>query len=350
MNRNLILRMAITVLLLVTMWQNANGGTLVTFTPTPPNPSIDISIAEDQVTVTWSENSRLETATTIKGSWRPAPPGWHSPAPISLDRYENLFLRAKAVPEDIQVHVPDGYSDDTIPLVLVLHGAGTNGDYFRDIWGYDKLSDQYGFLCIHPNGSKSVPPSLPEVEQGWDWEIGKDSERLVRIIQAAQSQFLVDPKRIYVIGGSLGGQKALEIAMVHGDLLASVACVASGGPRLPYDFSPQDTPNLLFVHGTNDNFEAILAVITLCNEQLGLEPTDRQFLNSQVAAAPVALDLINDDRLETKINAFSTEGTIPHSELWSVADATHLDLFWSAGVQDRMNPAIIEWLMAHPKP
>ena len=55
------------------------------------------------------------------------------------------------------VHVPPKYdSKKPTPAVLVLHGAGTNGQITVHFCGLNKKSDEAGFIAVYPNGTGLV--------------------------------------------------------------------------------------------------------------------------------------------------------------------------------------------------
>ena len=68
-------------------------------------------------------------------------------AAVSADRID--FGRG-----DVPVTVPENYSDgNPAPLVILLHGYGSNGPQQDFYLGLSKISDRYGFLLVAPTGT-----------------------------------------------------------------------------------------------------------------------------------------------------------------------------------------------------
>src|SRR5579871_416433 len=52
------------------------------------------------------------------------------------------------------VHVPPGYDPARpTPVVLILHGAGSNGAITIPFTGMNRKSDQAGFIAVYPDGT-----------------------------------------------------------------------------------------------------------------------------------------------------------------------------------------------------
>src|SRR5213595_2858031 len=57
-------------------------------------------------------------------------------------------------------HLPKSYDPKTpTPVVVVLHGAGTNGKIMELFCGMSKQADKSGFIACYPNGT-GVDPLL----------------------------------------------------------------------------------------------------------------------------------------------------------------------------------------------
>jgi polyhydroxybutyrate depolymerase len=63
-------------------------------------------------------------------------------------------LRIDGLSRSYLVHVPPQYDPkNRTPVVLVLHGAGTNGQITVPFCGLNKKSDEAGFIAVYPNGT-----------------------------------------------------------------------------------------------------------------------------------------------------------------------------------------------------
>lgn len=105
-----------------------------------------------------------------------------------------------------------------LPLVIALHGAGGTENLFFDGYGRGKivrLCQQRGWLLVAPRALAGFAPvSLPD------------------LIEAVHQLYPVDPKRVFLIGHSMGAMQALAAVQQHPDRFAAVAAI-SGGGRFP---------------------------------------------------------------------------------------------------------------------
>lgn len=111
--------------------------------------------------------------------------------------------------------VPMSYDGSPIPLVISPHGRGLSAADNELLWG--DLPGEGGFAVINPGGEGR---RLHTYSWGAPGQIA-DLARMPAIVRAHGVN--VDPKRIYVIGGSMGGQEALLLLGEHPHLLAGAA-------------------------------------------------------------------------------------------------------------------------------
>jgi dipeptidyl aminopeptidase/acylaminoacyl peptidase len=111
--------------------------------------------------------------------------------------------------------VPASYDGSPIPLVISPHGRGLSAADNEMLWG--DLPGEGGFAVINPGGEGR---KLHTYSWGAPGQIA-DLARMPAIVRAHGVE--VDPKRIYAIGGSMGGQEALLLLAEHPRLLAGVA-------------------------------------------------------------------------------------------------------------------------------
>jgi len=111
--------------------------------------------------------------------------------------------------------LPRGYDGGRIPLVISPHGRGVDERINARLWG--DLPGEGGFAVIDPGGEGR---RLHWYSWGAAGQIA-DLARMPRIARAHGVN--VDARRIYAVGGSMGGQEALLLAARHPRLLAGVA-------------------------------------------------------------------------------------------------------------------------------
>jgi poly(3-hydroxybutyrate) depolymerase len=104
-----------------------------------------------------------------------------------------------------------------IPLVISPHGRGVDGVYNLRFWG--NLPARGSFALISPDGQGR---RLPLYSRGYPGQID-DLARMPALAHAAFPWLKLDPRRIYAIGDSMGGQEVLLLAAGHDLPLAGVA-------------------------------------------------------------------------------------------------------------------------------
>jgi polyhydroxybutyrate depolymerase len=127
------------------------------------------------------------------------------------------------------LHVPRSYDGATAtPLVINLHGFGSNA---RDQALYSRFpqkADDEGFIVVSPNGSGTPQmwtfPGLGDVD---------DAAFISGLIDALQQQLCIDADRVFLAGMSNGAAISTFIACALPDRIAAIAEVAAtAGPRL----------------------------------------------------------------------------------------------------------------------
>ncbi len=99
-----------------------------------------------------------------------------------------------------------------IPLIISPHGRGLSGRANARIWG--DLPGMGDFAVINPAGQGRV---LHQYSWGYPGEISD----LARMVSIAQHHGIpVNRRRVYAVGGSMGGQETLLLAARYPHLLA----------------------------------------------------------------------------------------------------------------------------------
>jgi predicted esterase len=138
---------------------------------------------------------------------------------ISSKVYQNKDLSQYG--KGYLLYLPDGYEDSpnkSWPLILFLHGSGDTGD---NIYLLAKASP---FMMIREKGPLPfiiVAPLLNASQKDFPLEY------LDGVLAEAQATYLVDPKRIYVTGVSLGGRASYRFAIRHPETFAAIAVLSA---------------------------------------------------------------------------------------------------------------------------
>jgi poly(3-hydroxybutyrate) depolymerase len=108
-----------------------------------------------------------------------------------------------------------------LPLVISPHGRGVRARTNARLWG--DLPARGDFAVVCPGG---MGRRLPLHSWGWQGQID-DLARMPSILRAARPWLQVGPRRIYAVGGSMGGQETLLLVGRHPRLLAGAVAFDS---------------------------------------------------------------------------------------------------------------------------
>jgi polyhydroxybutyrate depolymerase len=158
-----------------------------------------------------------------------------------------------------RVVYPDTYGvihrqDQRFPLVMVLHGYGSFGNYHDFFLGVsDRGSTLPQFITLIPNGT--VNSQGKHFWNGinccdWDHSGVDDVAYLNGIVHEAITKLRVDPKKVYIIGHSNGASMTQILACNSSELYAGVVSISPG--ESPEPCKPKHPMNVLLVHGTQD--------------------------------------------------------------------------------------------------
>ncbi len=154
------------------------------------------------------------------------------------------------------VHCPKNPAAPNPPLVIALHGGGTNGKTMERFSGLSEASERYGFVVVYPNGSGRLKMFLT-------WNAGSccayaqkhaiDDVSFIRgLIKYMIEQYHIDPTRVYCTGISNGAMMAYRLAAEMPDRIAAIAPVAG---TLTIDPGSIHAPMpIIHFHGTDDRF------------------------------------------------------------------------------------------------
>jgi polyhydroxybutyrate depolymerase len=155
------------------------------------------------------------------------------------------------------VHVPHNYDPkQPTPVVLVLHGAWTNGPITAVYSGLNRTADDKNFIAVYPNGTGMRDTVLFWNSGGRDrtTQMGRtppdDVKFIGKVLDDLSSVTNVDPKRIYATGISNGGMMCYLLAGQMSDRIAAIAPIA--GTLCQDDVHLKRPVSVLHFHGTED--------------------------------------------------------------------------------------------------
>lgn len=142
----------------------------------------------------------------------------------------------------------DGRPADPPALVVALHGGLATMSKMEDMSGFNRLSDEHGFLVAYPNGFLTT------------WNAGDccgaakigdvdDVGFLTKLIDRLTGAGLADPHRVYVTGFSNGAGMAYRMACEKPGKVAAIGVVEGA---LVTECDPGEPVSAMIVHGTAD--------------------------------------------------------------------------------------------------
>ena len=125
-----------------------------------------------------------------------------------------------------ELHVPQGLAGSEVPLLLSLHGFGSNGRQDELYTGWSGFADAHNFIVAYPNGRPSVGSGA------WDpYSASSPDPGFLRdVVDDISARWCVDPKRIHADGWSNGAVMSQRLACVAADKFASVTSYGGGSP------------------------------------------------------------------------------------------------------------------------
>jgi polyhydroxybutyrate depolymerase len=124
-----------------------------------------------------------------------------------------------------QVHVPASYSGDATMLVLAFHGWLQNPGLLEGRSNLSASSDNHGFIVVYPQGlsdswNAGACCGSPPGEGNDDVQFARD------LVAHLQTQYCIDPDRIYSTGFSNGAMMSHRLGCEAADLFAAIAPVS----------------------------------------------------------------------------------------------------------------------------
>lgn len=208
----------------------------------------------------------------------------HAPEqPVALAKPGKYRLELSHDFRDGSLVVPAGDPAEPRPLLVLLHGAGSDGNNMLHLVGNSVTAANC--LLLAPDARKHT----------WDFlldDFGPDVRFLDRALAQTFARCRVDPSRIALAGFSDGASYALTMGLANGDLFTHILAFSPGFIRTP---ELRGAPRIFVSHGTQDE----VLPIDLCSrrlvpilDELGYAPVYREFNGPHTVPPPVLAEAL----------------------------------------------------------
>jgi polyhydroxybutyrate depolymerase len=145
------------------------------------------------------------------------------------------------------LHVPINYqTGKPVPLLINFHGYSSNSKQEENITAMSAKADRETFMVVYPDGLNAAWRDGPGAD-------GQEDQQFVRdLISSLESQYSIEPRRIYVTGISNGGGMANRLGCDMADVIAAIA-PDSGAYNFWQVCKPSRPIPVLAFHGLDDN-------------------------------------------------------------------------------------------------
>jgi polyhydroxybutyrate depolymerase len=246
-----------------------------------------------------------------------------------------------------------------LPLVIALHGYGSNGAQLEAAWGFSALGEREGFLVAIPDGTPDARGSRfwNASDACCDFSPGKggsvdDVAYLGALMDDVAARRPLDRQRVFVVGHSNGGFMAHRLACDLSGRVAAVVSMAGAAWKDAARCTPTSPVSVAQVHGTDDPVIAFAGgtvfdmpgrVYPSVNETMSLWKA-RLGCAGKVDVGAAHLDL--DARIpgsETRVDRYA--GCKAGLELWTIDHGSHAPAMTPTWAE-----AVWAFFKAHPKP
>lgn len=187
-----------------------------------------------------------------------------------VDKRSYFFAEAK---QDVEyrLYVPKSYDKEKAsPLVVLLHGLGSNPQQVIGYEGITAEAEKRGYIVVAPYGynSRGWYGSRGEGKAGAFFGTKDDPDNLgelsqkdvMNVLDLVTKEFRIDENRVYLMGHSMGGAGTVHLAATFPERWAALAPLA---PALDARISRLEAIKHLPVHmvmGDNDRMVSVVLV------------------------------------------------------------------------------------------
>ncbi|TWT48184.1 Alpha/beta hydrolase family protein [Rubripirellula amarantea] len=164
---------------------------------------------------------------------------------LSASEFEHAtFQRTEGETMQYLLALPEAYASNTserFPLLLFLHGGGESGSDIEKVKTHGPPKQIAAGMSLP---FVLLAPQNPHESQFWD------DQTLADLLDSIESDYRIDPDRIYLSGMSRGGFGAWRLAIQKPNRFAALVPICGGGDA-PYAKKINHLPTWVF-HGAKD--------------------------------------------------------------------------------------------------
>lgn len=176
---------------------------------------------------------------------------------ILISNAQEFTIIHDSLTRTYRLHLPVNYTPDTeYPLVINLHGLGSNAWEQEAYTSFNNVSDTGNFIVAYPNG----------IDETWNISSsgGTDDVGFISaLIDTLDYLYSIDLNRVYSTGMSMGGFMSYRLACELNDRIAAIASVT--GLQAFYPCTPARPVPVAQFHGTADQVVPYAGVATTIN-------------------------------------------------------------------------------------
>jgi poly(3-hydroxybutyrate) depolymerase len=190
----------------------------------------------------------------------PAQPPAKDKAKSTTERIEKKTYDFKDAGKDMEyaLFVPSNYDKaKKWPLVIALHGLGSNPQQIMRYKGFTDLAEKHGYVVAAPMGynSRGWYGARPLVKGKGDdpKNISELSEKdVMNVLDIVKKDFAIDADRIYLMGHSMGGGGSWHLGIKFPEIWAGIAPIAPATARPATDLEKMKHIPVILVQGDED--------------------------------------------------------------------------------------------------
>lgn len=240
------------------------------------------------------------------------------------------------------------------PLLVALHGYGSNGPQMESYFRLSEIAEREGFLSVYPNGTFD-----PNGRAFWNatnaccnffGSMVDDVAYIAAIIDDMSSKYAVDPSRVFVAGHSNGAFMANRVGCDLAGRVAAIVSFAGATWEDPARCATVRPVSVLLIHGDADPTISYVGGVDAATypsaHATAATWAQKNGCTGTLTSTGRTLDLeTNLAGKETRID--STTGCPDGGavDLWTIHGGGHVP-----SLSPAFNTTIWDWLADHPRP